>query len=99
MTLDLAQIRAQFPALKRDAVFLDNPAGTQVAQQVLDRMNQYLVEMNANHDGAFATARDSDALIDEARSAAADFLGASRSDEVVFGPNRIGILVRRFICT
>jgi cysteine desulfurase family protein (TIGR01976 family) len=87
MPLNLPQIRAQFPALNRDAIFLDNPAGTQVAQQVLDRMNQYLVEMNANVHGAFATSHDSDAMIAEARAAAANFLGASRPDEIVFGPN------------
>ncbi len=69
MTLDLQLIRSQFPALKKDAVFLDNPAGTQVAQQVLNRMNQYLIEMNANQGGAFATSQDLDALINETRGA------------------------------
>ena len=67
MPLDISQIRAQFPALQREAIFLDNPAGTQVAQQVLNRMNQYMVEMNANVHGAFATSRESDILLDEAR--------------------------------
>ena len=87
MTLDLQLIRSQFPALKRDAIFLDNPAGTQVAQPVLDRINQYLIGMNANTHGTFATSRESDIILDEARAAAADFLGASRPEEVVFGPN------------
>ncbi len=87
MALDLASIRAQFPALQQPAVFLDNPAGTQVAQQVLDRIRGYLVESNANHEGAFATSRRSDALIEQTRQAAADFLGAGRTDEIVFGPN------------
>jgi len=87
MPLDISQIRAKFPALQRDAIFLDNPAGTQVAQQVLDRMNHYLVETNANAHGAFATSRESDIMINETRSAAADFLGASRPEEIVFGPN------------
>jgi selenocysteine lyase/cysteine desulfurase len=50
MALDLASIRAQFPALQRAAVFLDNPAGTQVAQQVIDRIRGYMVESNANAD-------------------------------------------------
>ncbi len=87
MTLDLPRIRSHFPALKREAIFLDNPAGTQVAQPVLERVNQYLVETNANHDGAFATSRRSDALVDEARAAVAAFLNAARPEEVVFGPN------------
>jgi cysteine desulfurase family protein (TIGR01976 family) len=87
MPLDLPTIRSQFPALKRDAIFLDNPAGTQVARTVLDRMSNYLVEHNANHEGAFATSRESDALAEEARMAAADFLNVPDSQEIVFGPN------------
>jgi cysteine desulfurase family protein (TIGR01976 family) len=87
MTLDLQLIRSQFPALKSDALYLDNPAGTQVAQQVLNRVNQYLIEMNANHGGVFATSIRSDALLDEARAACADFYNAARPEEIVFGPN------------
>jgi len=87
MPLDLITIRSQFPALKRDAIFLDNPAGTQVARTVLDRMNNYLVEHNANHEGAFATSRESDALVEETRQTAADFINARDSQEIVFGPN------------
>ncbi len=87
MTFDISQIRSQFQALKRDAIFFDNPAGTQVAQQVIDRMNQYMINMNANVHGVFATSQESDRIIDETRSAAADFLGATRPEEIVFGPN------------
>lgn len=87
MALDLPLIREQFPALRKEAIFLDNPAGTQVPQAVLDRMSTYLTEHNANHGGAFETSRQSDALVDEARAAAADFLNAGRPEEIVFGPN------------
>ena len=87
MPLDMNAIRAQFPALKRDAIYLDNPAGTQVARGVIDRMRDYLVEHNANHEGAFATSRESDALVEQARMAAADFLNAPEPHEIVFGPN------------
>lgn len=85
--LDLDLIRSRFPGLKRPAVFFDNPAGTQIAQTSLNRINEYLIETNANHGGVFATSRESDALVDDARRAAAEFLGASRPEEVVFGPN------------
>ena len=87
MTLDLTAIRAQFPALARPVIFLDNPAGTQVAKSVLDRIREYLVEHNANHDGVFKTSRESDALIEAARAAVADFYNANRPEEIVFGPN------------
>ena len=87
MTLDLHAIRTHFPALKRQAIFLDNPAGTQIVQRSLDRITEYLVETNANHEGVFATSRESDAVIEEARQACADFLNAPRPEEITFGPN------------
>src|SRR4030042_3693792 len=87
MPLDLPAVRSQFPALSRNAIYVDNPAGTQVARTVLDRMNNYLVEPNANHEGAFATSRESDALVEQTRMAAADFLNARDPQEIVFGPN------------
>ena len=87
MPLEINTIRAQFPALNRDAIYLDNPAGTQVARTVLDRMQDYLVGHNANHEGAFATSRQSDAVLHEAHAAMADFLNAPSPDEIVFGAN------------
>src|SRR5512136_3475826 len=85
--LDLNLIRSQFPALSSGAIFLDNPGGTQVAQRTLQRMTDYLVHTNANHEGVFKTSRESDAVVDAARSAVADFLGAARPEEIVFGQN------------
>jgi cysteine desulfurase family protein (TIGR01976 family) len=87
MTLDLGRIRACFPALTSPDVYLDNPGGTQVPHHVIDRMVDYLVTKNANHEGAFATSRASDALVDEVRRAAADFFNAFKPEEIVFGAN------------
>lgn len=87
MTLDLNTIREQFPSLRRPAIFFDNPGGTQIAQPALARMTAYLTEHNANRGAAYAAGRDSDAVLDEARAAAADFLNAARPEEIVFGPN------------
>jgi len=87
MSLDLPLIRAKFPALQRKAIFLDNPGGTQIAQFSVDRMLNYLNEHNANHGGAFATSQESDAILEEARKAVADFFNAARPEEIVFGPN------------
>lgn len=87
MPLDLSLIRAQFPSLDRPAVFFDNPGGTQIAKHSLDRINRYLLECNANHEGAFPTSRQSDAILHEAHTAMADFLNASSPNEIVFGAN------------
>lgn len=87
MSLDPATIREQFPSLRRPAIFFDNPGGTQVAQPCLDRINDYLLKHNANHGGAFQTSRESDAIVDQARAAVADFFNASQPEEIVFGAN------------
>jgi cysteine desulfurase family protein (TIGR01976 family) len=87
MSIRPEEVRKQFPALKGDIVFFDNPGGTQVPVQVIDRMVAYLRETNANHGGAFETSRRSDEIIDQARGAMADFFNASDPAEVVFGPN------------
>ncbi len=87
MTLNVDLVRQQFPSLDRPAIFLDNPAGTQISKQSLDRINQYLLEYNANHEGLFETSRKSDEVLHEAHAAMADFLNAARPEEIIFGNN------------
>lgn len=87
MPIDISVVRSQFPALDQEAVFFDNPAGTQVSLPVLDRIRQYLVETNANQGGNFPTSRASDALLNNTRRACADFYNAGRPEEIVFGGN------------
>jgi cysteine desulfurase family protein (TIGR01976 family) len=89
--LSLTYIRAQFPALSQlvnghPAVFLDGPGGTQVPQRVIDAISNYLRRDNANTGGAYATSRNTDAMLAEARASMADFLNCA-ADEIVFGPN------------
>ena len=89
--LDVQSIRREFPALSesfngKPAVFFDNPGGTQVHQSVIDAMTDYMIRRNANTHGLFETSRRSDLVIEHARQAVADLLGADR-DEVIFGNN------------
>ena len=90
--VDLQSVRRQFPSLAltidgEPVVYLDNPAGTQVPQRVIDRTADYWRTMNANQGSVFPTSRRSDALIAQVREAAATFLNAASADEIVFGPN------------
>lgn len=90
--LDLTSVRRQFPALTlqdagRTPVFFDGPGGTQVPQAVIDAMAHYLTCTNANHGGPFRTSRESDAVLEAAHEATADFLNARSAREIVMGPN------------
>ena len=92
MNYDLETIRSQFPALAltdkgQPRVYLDNPAGTQVPVQVIQRMNDYLIHCNANQGGSFKTSIESDLILEEAHQAMADLLNAGSSSEIIFGAN------------
>ncbi|HEY3550313.1 MAG TPA: cysteine desulfurase-like protein [Gaiellaceae bacterium] len=84
--IDLAGVRARFPALASAVAFLDGPGGTQCPQTVLDAIGAYLRESNANLGGAFAASRRSDELVEQAHATAARFLGC-RAEETIFGQN------------
>jgi cysteine desulfurase family protein (TIGR01976 family) len=86
VALDVPALRAQFPALATGLAFLDGPGGTQVPRGVIEAIGEYLSESNANAGGFFATSRQTDAVIADARLAGAELLSCS-ADEVVFGAN------------
>jgi len=90
-TLDIAALRARFPALSlthdgKPFVYFDGPGGTQVPDSVIEAVGRYYRMSNANHEGTFATSRASDAIVEEAHAALADLLGVD-PDEVVVGAN------------
>ncbi len=93
MSFDIANVRAQFPALHQQTergtlpVFFDNPAGTQVPHHVIDAVTHYYRTMNANSGGAFATSQRTDAMVSGVREQLATFLNAVSADEIVLGPN------------
>ena len=92
MAFEVNKIRKQFPALSmiddgKPRIYFDNPGGTQVPRQVLNRMENYLIETNANHAGVFRTSVESDKVLQEAHEGMADLLNARNADEIVFGAN------------
>lgn len=87
MTYPLDAIRARFPSLARGTAFLDNAAGAQVPQAVIDAFADTLTYRNANKGGAFRESREITALKEEVRAHVAAFVGAEAPERVVFGPN------------
>ncbi len=90
-TLDLAAVRVRFPSLQRErggrpVAYFDGPGGSQAPASVIEAVAGYLRSSAANDGGVFETSIETQAVIAEARSAAADFTG-SRPEEIAFGPN------------
>ena len=101
--LDVAAIRAQFPALAvkdggRDRIYFDNPAGTQVPQRVIDRTVDCLANRNANLGGYFVTTVEAGELVDLAHQACSDFYNAASMNEIVFGQNMTSLTLHMSRC-
>ena len=87
----IAEVRSHFPALDRThlghpVAYFDGPGGTQVPRAVVQAMSDYLLHHNANTHWSYPTSIETDAIIDTAREALADFLNASPA-EIAFGQN------------
>jgi cysteine desulfurase family protein (TIGR01976 family) len=82
-------LRANFPALMKgeDFVFLDNAAGAQIPQCVLDAVTSHLVNCNVQRGGPYEKSRQVDAAVARARESVCDFVNAYHPDEIAFGMN------------
>jgi cysteine desulfurase family protein (TIGR01976 family) len=85
-------VRAAFPAVTGangaiPPVFLDNPAGTQLPQQVIDAVSAAMISSSSNLGGYFASSQSADAIWQRAHQAMADMLGAASMREIIIGPN------------
>lgn len=78
-------IRARFPALAADALFLDNPAGTQVPDMVIEAVAGAMANCASNLGGFFRASKDAEAIYDAAHDGMADFLGAESGREILIG--------------
>jgi len=90
-TISTEEIRRHFPALERvhngfPVAYFDGAGGTQTPRVVVDAVADYLLNHNANTHWEYPSSHETDAIIESARHAFADFLNAS-ANEVVFGPN------------
>ncbi len=89
---DARAARRDFPALARregdlPLAFLDGPGGTQVPQCTIDAVARVYRDCNVNVGGAFTTSHESAAVVQDARAAVADFVGAASPSQVSFGQN------------
>src|SRR6476620_7477863 len=87
----VTQIRSHFPALERvhngyPVAYFDGPGGTQVPRQVVDAMSDYLFHHNANTHWNYPSSAETDAALDAARVAFADFVNGDAT-EIAFGAN------------
>lgn len=90
MSIDIQQIRSQFPILSREVngqplVYLDNGATSQKPQVVLDCLDQYYEKYNANvHRGIHTLSQEATDLMEESRRKIQKFINAKHEYEIIF---------------
>ena len=92
-TLDTLRIREDFPILRRQVngkqlIYFDNAATSQKPNSVIQAIDNYYLEYNANiHRGIHKLAEEATLAYEEAREKIAKFINARRTEEVVFVRN------------
>lgn len=84
-SLHLERIRAEFPALANDFIYLDNAGGSQVLRRVGDRVRDYLLGSSVQLGASYSHSQDAGAKVLAARRAVAELINAAHDDEVVMG--------------
>ena len=93
---DIADIRADFPILKREVygkplVYFDNGATTQKPQSVIDAMDEVYESYNGNiHRGVHFLSDMSSEAYEEARQKVRSFINAGKREEIVFTSGTTG---------
>ncbi len=92
--LDIDRVRAEFPGLQQDMVFMDNAGGSQTLRRVVDRISDFLLHSNVQLGASYETSVRAGARVQESRVRAAEFIGAARSEEIVMGGSSTALLRR-----
>ena len=79
----LATVRAEFPALSTNTVYLDNAGGSQVLKRVADRIHDYLTTTSVQLGASYATSVAASARVLAARRGVATLINATHDEEVV----------------
>jgi len=94
MTLNLNEIRKDFPILDRETangrrvIYLDSTATSQKPMQVIEAMNDYYRRSNANiHRGVHTLAEEATSLYEDARRRIAKFINAASAREIIYTRN------------
>ncbi|MGA2239375.1 MAG: cysteine desulfurase [Candidatus Bathyarchaeia archaeon] len=91
--MNVTKIRADFPILRRKIggkplVYLDNAATSQKPKAVIDAIDRYYHEYNANvHRGVYRLSEEATVAFEQSREEFARFIGAKAAKEIIFVRN------------
>jgi len=87
MSLDLAFVRSQFPALADGFAYFDNAGGSLVLRNVAERISDYLLTTSVQTGASYEHSVRASQRLADARARISLLLGAQRPEEIVLGPS------------
>lgn len=92
MKLDIEFVRAQFPALAGEWVFLDNAGGSQTLKQVADRIHDYLLTSDVQLGASYEISQLAGERVKNGARAIAQMIDAGDENEIILGPSTTVLL-------
>lgn len=92
MKLDIDFVRAQFPALAGEWVFLDNAGGSQTLKQVADRVHEYLLTSDVQLGATYDISQLAGKRVKDGARAIAEIINAEDESDVILGPSTTVLL-------
>ena len=93
MSIDVNRIREDFPILKETMnghplVYLDSGATTQKPKSVINSVDEFYNNYNANpHRGAYTLSIEATEIYEDTRTKIAKFINAKHREEIIFSKN------------
>jgi cysteine desulfurase family protein (TIGR01976 family) len=83
-SLDIDFARSRFPGLRNGWAFFDNAGGTQITDLAVERMQDFLFNMNVQIGGSYDVSQQAAAALQAGREAMRTLINANRPEEVAF---------------
>ncbi|KAM0350989.1 hypothetical protein ACHAPU_002767 [Fusarium lateritium] len=91
MSLGIESLRAKFPALKQEQVFLDNAGGSQILGAAVETIRDYLLTTNVQMGGSYDVGKIATTKVNKGYEAGARYINAQQ-DEIVYGASSTQLL-------
>ena len=92
MNFDISFVRSQFPGLRDDYAFFDNAGGSQIAQQVMNRINEYMLHSYVQLGASYSVSADATKRVLDACDAVKTLINAKDTSEIVMGSSSTMLL-------
>ena len=87
--MDISEIKKDFPILQnRNISYLDSGATTQKPVEVINAVEEFYKNYNANpHRGAYTLSTEATEIYENTRTKIAKFINAKHREEIIFSKN------------